>query len=159
MTVAAFVVSLVALLVAIASAWFTRRNLRINLDRRRDELKPQWSRKEIATRDPTFRIYELVLVLEAGDLTSVSVEFLQDWPSFTPGAPGVISPKKAEFGPMTDGDEAWWQVELGPIGEHPAASYQIQVTSRSRKHAPWKQTFRLSEPYRLIPLPPAEDGD
>ncbi|MFI9405130.1 hypothetical protein [Nocardia sp. NPDC052316] len=155
MTVAAFVVSLVALAVAIASAGFTWRNVRVNLDRRRDELKPQWGRREIATRDPTFRIYELVLVLEVGDLDSITVEFAQDWPAFVPGALGVISSKCAEFGSMTDGDEAWWQVDVGPLGEHPASSFRLKLTSRSGKHT-WTQTFSIPEPHRLIPLPPAE---
>ncbi|MGW4719547.1 hypothetical protein [Nocardia sp. NPDC004260] len=162
MIVASFVLSIIGICVAGTSASFTWRNMRvserneaINRDRRRDELKPEWDegRSAILTRDGYARVYELVLVLKKGDVHSVTVEIDQSWPSFAVSTPGVhpSNLQRAEFGPLTDGDEAAWRVELGPIGEHPASSIRLRLTSVAGEHA-WTQTMKLAEPVRTVPI-------
>ncbi|WP_280185286.1 MULTISPECIES: hypothetical protein [Nocardia] len=163
LTVAPICVSIVVASFVLRGTRVSERTDKINRDRRRDELKPEWDhdRCGIFTRDGYARVYELVLVLRKGDLHSVTVTIDQSWPSFVLGTPGVhpSNLKRAEFGPLHEGGEAAWQVELGPIGEARPPTIRLELKPVAGEDA-WTQVMTINTPVQTLPMPyPDEQGN
>lgn len=143
MTVASLVVSIVALMAAVASAWFTHAQARaaqhavtIERERAHDERKPKFA-VTFRPLNPGQPVYHQLRVrLMSSTPASIPAIVLLEPRSgvkFTPGIegvdPGDPSPVKAGFHhqPIDVGAEAVWQLE---VEDDAASDLMVRITSK-----------------------------
>jgi|SRR5665647_450052 len=157
-TVASFVISIVALVAAGASAWFTRTQAQaaheiafIDRARAHDEREPKYalSVRPLNPGQPVY--YQLrARLISAGPVSISAIELLEpeSGVKFTPGIEGVdpSTPSPVRAGshpePVAVGDEAVWQLEVDDEADR---DLTVRVTSMIGAEI-WVSVERVSVP-------------
>jgi hypothetical protein len=153
MALASLIFSILALLVATASAWFTRRQAVIDAERRRDERTPVFSGEiEAVHAGDTPSWYRLKLRLDSREaLLGLSVAIVDsDGVRFAPSQEGVGSPSPsatAKRESLQPAESAVWQVLLD---EQRAGHLQLRIDCRDQSGLKWTVPHRMPVP----PPPP-----
>ncbi|MFD9331806.1 hypothetical protein [Streptomyces sp. NPDC060065] len=145
MKVAALVVSIIALCVSGASALYAWRTYRINRDRRREELKPEFDLEVTETGKDSWK---LTVQLETPrSLSSCRLLALHESLAFDPTGELVDrnDPRQVELGPFQPGVPAVRAFTINPPWP---TEVRFAVTCRAEKEV-WNQVWKVQ-----IPVPP-----
>jgi hypothetical protein len=152
MDVAAFVVSLFALAVASVSAYYARRQARINEDRRREERSPRYT-AEIEDAGGWYRLWLRLESSESIEGLTASVVDDRAGVSFTHGQNGVdpsLSSRRLEarHGRVTAGQAAAWRLDLDDA--HTRKVWLRVDSEGTQAQDRWTQTILAEVPAEIV---------